>query len=164
VTHRQMIAAAFGLCCLVMAGCAEEATTTKPALPPTPFDTAAAKAEEATKAADEAAKETPVAKPAEKTPPKPVAAYEAPFPDRTDLFEPRKHAARVARLTTGDSADSVVLMGFAKLDVPRVVLAINGEVKPLRTGEEALGIQVISIEPPRAVLQRGRSRWTASIE
>lgn len=164
MTHRRIIAAALGLCCLVVAGCAEEETTTKAALPPTPFDTAAAKAEEATKAADEAAKEAPVGKPAEKTPSKPVAAYEPPYPDRTDLFEPRKHAARVAKLSTGDSADSVVLMGFAKLDVPRVVLAINGEVKPLSTGEEALGIQVISIEPPRAVLQRGRSRWTASIE
>ena len=55
-------------------------------------------------------------------------------------------------------------MGFADLDEPRAVLTINGEVKALRSGEEALGVQVISIEPPRAVLQRGRSRWTVSIE
>ena len=161
---RQIIAAAFCLASVVVIGCADEVSRQAAALPPTPFDTAAAKAEEATKAADVAAEETSPATPAGKMSPDPVANYEPPFPDRTDLFEPRKHAARVARLNTGDSAESVVLMGFAKLDEAHVVLAINGEVRPLRSGQEALGIQVISIEPPRAVLQRGRSRWTASIE
>src|SRR5690606_13392165 len=99
---------------------------------PTPFDTAAAKAEEATKATQAAAlDDTPAVPPTETEPAESVDAYEAPFPDRTDMFEPRKQAARVARVASGESTESVVLMGFAKLDEPRVVLAINGEVKLL---------------------------------
>lgn len=56
------------------------------------------------------------------------------------------------------------MLGFAKLDQPRVVLAIDDVVTPLAGGEESSGVKVISIAPPRAVLQRGRSRWTATIE
>ncbi len=151
--------------CVVATGCADDARLPDaPPLAPTPFDTAAANAAEVSKAAAEAAQERePVVPPAE-APEKPVADYEPPFPDRSDLFEPRKHAARVARLASGESTESVVLMGFANVDEPRVVLAINGEAKALRSGEEALGIQIISIDAPRAVLQRGRSRWTVSIE
>lgn len=162
---RWTVATTLVIACAVATGCADDASLTEaPPLRPTPFDTAAVKAEEVTKAAEEAAQPSAPATPAGEAPAEPIAAYDPPFPDRTDLFEPRKHAARVAKLSSGDSAESVVLMGFANLDEPRVILAINGEVKPLRSGEEALGIQVISIDPPRAVLQRGRSRWTVSIE
>lgn len=158
-------AAATTVAIILMAGCADDSAHLGSAeFEPTPFDTAAAKAEEATKAAEEAARQVEPAPAAEAPTVEQVVEYEPPFPDRTELFEPRKQAARAARLSSGDSAESVVLMGFAKLDEPQVLLAINGEVKPLRSGEEASGVQVISIDPPRAVLQRGRSRWTASIE
>ena len=156
---------AIALACAVASGCADNANVDDaPVRLPTPFDTAAVKAEEVTKATEDAAQEKAPASATAKAPEEAVADYEYPFPDRTDLFEPRKHAARVARLSSGESTESVVLMGFADIDEPRVVLAINGEAKALRSGEEALGIQVISIDPPRAVLQRGRSRWTVSIE
>ena len=63
-----------------------------------------------------------------------------------------------------EQSESVVLMGFANVDTPRVVLAIDGVVTPLANGDEAEGVRVISISPPTAVLQRGRSRWTASLD
>ncbi len=127
---------------------------------PNPFQAAAAKA----KAATEATKNAAEAKPAEAVVADAQPDYDPPFPQRLDLFAPPKQGARQSRQTTDNTADSVVLMGFANLDKPRALLAINGVVKPLSDGEEALGVQVISITPPRAVLQRGRSRWTASIE
>ncbi|QDT68581.1 hypothetical protein MalM25_15040 [Planctomycetes bacterium MalM25] len=96
--------------------------------------------------------------------PEPQAAYTPPYPERRNLFSPPKQLARMARQKSNGSADSVVLMGFAKIDEPSVLLAINGRVTPLEHGQEAAGVRVISIDPPRAVLQRGRSRWTASIE
>jgi hypothetical protein len=165
VINRWTKALAIALACVVATGCGNNAPVEGlPGLLPTPFDTAAVKAEAVTKAAKDAAQERAPVPPLSEAPAQAVAAYEYPFPDRTDLFEPRKHAARVARLSSGESTESVALLGFADIDEPRVVLAINGEAKALRSGEEALGIQVISIDPPRAVLQRGRSRWTVSIE
>jgi hypothetical protein len=44
------------------------------------------------------------------------------------------------------------------------VLAIDGVISPIPEGGEKFGVQVISINPPHVVLQRGRSRWTASLE
>lgn len=131
---------------------------------PTPFDLAAASAKAASEAVAAAAEEDPALEAELTEVVESQAAYQAPFPDRTNLFEPRKVAARSDRQTVGESTDSVVLMGFANLGQPQVLLAVDGLVKPLALDEEAYGVRVISIEPPRAVLQRGRSRWTASIE
>jgi hypothetical protein len=94
----------------------------------------------------------------------PAEGYTAPFPERGDLFAPPKQAARPQRSEGNESTDSVVLMGFAKLDNLKVVLAIDGVVSPVEPGGEVNGLRVISADPPKAVLQRGRSRWTASIE
>lgn len=63
-----------------------------------------------------------------------------------------------------DSGESVVLKGFADVGEPKVVLAIDGVTTPLSTGDERYGVRVISISPPQAVLQRGRSRWTATLQ
>jgi len=54
------------------------------------------------------------------------------------------------------------LKGFVNVDEPRVVLSIDGVISPIPEGGEKYGVQVISIQPPKAVLQRGRSRWTAT--
>ncbi len=92
------------------------------------------------------------------------AIYTPPFPDRANLFEPLRQANRRARSKSDDNTESVVLMGFANLGTPKVVLAIDGIVAPLADGDELAGVKVISIAPPMAVLQRGRSRWTAMLE
>jgi hypothetical protein len=89
--------------------------------------------------------------------------FTPPFPDRTDPFEPPKRAEGMVR--RGDNpGETVELKGFVNVDVPRVVLAIDGVIAPLPEGGEKYGVRVISIQPPTVVLQRGRSRWTASLE
>jgi hypothetical protein len=91
------------------------------------------------------------------------AEFKPPFPDRTELFEPPKRAQNVVR-RDDEHGQSVELKGFINVDKPRVVLSIDGVISPIPEGGEKYGVQVISIQPPKAVLQRGRIRWTATLE
>jgi len=93
----------------------------------------------------------------------PVAAFTPPFPERLDLFEPRQRAQSTVR-RDDDNGATVELMGFINVDQPRVVLSIDGVVSSIPEGCEKYGVQVISIEPPTVVLQRGRNRWPATLE
>ena len=97
--------------------------------------------------------------------PQPAAGSEfmPPFPDRLELFEPPKRAQGMVRQGE-QSGESVELKGFVNVDEPRVVLSIDGVIAPIPEGGEKFGVQVISIQPPSVVLQRGRSRWTATLE
>lgn len=149
------------------AGCATEGPVSES---PASEATAAESPAEIGAAEPESAKE----KPAEPGKPKAAkrrdvaavtaAAWTAPFPDRNDLFEPPRYSGRTRNIDSDDSSDSVVLLGFADVGAPRVVLAIDGVVTPLAGGGEHAGVKVIAIAPPKAVLQRGRTRWTASIQ
>lgn len=91
------------------------------------------------------------------------ASYRPPFPKRAELFFPPKRS-QGGRSSAGNSTDSVQLKGFVNAGSPFVVLAIDGVELPLAAGAEKYGVQVISISPPEVVLQRGRSRWTASLQ
>jgi hypothetical protein len=95
-------------------------------------------------------------------PPESIAQFRPPFPDRLDLFEPPKRAQSTVR--RDDEGETVELKGFVHVDQPRVVLAIDGVISPIAEGGEKYGVQVISIQPPSVVLQRGRNRWTATLE
>jgi hypothetical protein len=97
------------------------------------------------------------------TPPAAVAQFTPPFPDRFELFEPPKGAQGTVR-REDQSGETVELKGFVNVDRPRVVLSIDGVISPIHEGGEKYGVQVISIQPPSVVLQRGRSRWTATLE
>ena len=90
-------------------------------------------------------------------------AYEAPYPDRENLFLIPKRSAK-HKNTPGSIDQSVELLGFANVKGPRVILSINGNVVPLAVGGQELGIEVISIQPPAVVLQRDRDRWQATLE
>jgi hypothetical protein len=93
----------------------------------------------------------------------PAVAYEPPFPNRTDLFVPPKRAGGAATgQSSGDNA--VLLLGFVRVDQPKAVLSINGEIAPMAAGESRFGVDVISISPPNVVLQRGRQRWQTTLE
>jgi hypothetical protein len=98
------------------------------------------------------------------TPAHPVAKnFTPPFPDRADLFEPPHNSAGVTRREEEHGA-TVELKGFVNgQQGQQVVLAIDGVISPIPEGGEKYGVQVISIKPPSVVLQRGRSRWTASL-
>lgn len=115
--------------------------------------------------AESAPEKTEPEPPTEDKPPAPEvmrSVYRPPFPGRTNLFAPMQKK-RVAR-SDDDSGESVVLKGFADVEEPMAVLAIDGRVISLGAGAERYGVQVISIEPPEVVLQRGRSRWTATLQ
>jgi hypothetical protein len=92
-----------------------------------------------------------------------VAEFKPPFPERADLFEAPKRAQNTVR-RDDEHGQSVELKGFVNVDEPRVILSIDGVISPIPEGGEKYGVQVISIQPPKVVLQRGRSRWTATLE
>jgi hypothetical protein len=92
-----------------------------------------------------------------------VAEFAPPFPGRVELFEPPKRAHSQVR-HDDEHGSSVELKGFINVDEPKVVLSIDGVISPVSAGGEKYGVQVIAIEPPSVVLQRGRSRWTATLE
>jgi hypothetical protein len=97
-------------------------------------------------------------------PAQPTAAqFVPPFPDRLELFEPPKRAQSTVR-REDEGGETVELKGFVNVDKPRVMLLIDGVIAPIPEGGEKYGVQVISIQPPNVVLQRGRSRWTATLD
>jgi hypothetical protein len=140
---------------LILAGCHADSEPAPKAEPP-------AMAAEVSK---------PTAKPATPTPdlanPKVAAAQPAaftpPFPDRLEIFEPPKRAQNSVK-RDDEHGQSVELKGFIDVDQPRVILSIDGVVSPVPEGGEKYGVHVISIQPPSVVLQRGRNRWTATLE
>jgi hypothetical protein len=92
-----------------------------------------------------------------------IAQYTPPFPDRVDLFVPPKRQGG-ARVKEGEVEDHVELLGFIRVDRPQVVLSVNGQITAIPEGATQFGVEVISIQEPKVVLQRGRQRWQASIE
>ena len=92
-----------------------------------------------------------------------VVEFKPPFPERVDLFEAPKRAQSTVR-RDDEHGQSVELKGFVNVDGPSAVLLIDGVIAPVPEGGEKYGVQVISVQPPKAVLQRGRSRWTATLE
>jgi hypothetical protein len=92
-----------------------------------------------------------------------VAQFSPPFPNRDDLFEPPQRAKGTMR-RNDELGATVELKGFINVDRPRVVLSIDGVISSLEEGGEKYGVQVISIQPPTVVLQRGRDRWPATLE
>jgi hypothetical protein len=145
---------------LIATGCTSNSA---PALKPTSTIVAPA-----TKAASAATQAKPTGPAPALANPKVTSAqqptgFAPPFPDRLEIFEPPKRAqASVKR--DDEHGQSVELKGFINVDQPRVVLSIDGVISPVPVGGEKYGVHVISIQPPSVVLQRGRNRWTATLE
>lgn len=93
----------------------------------------------------------------------PAKTYRPPFPNRTTIFSPPL-SSRPKEKRQDNSNGSVALQGFADVNGLKAILEIDGVIAPLAEGSEKFGIQVITIQPPKVVLQRGRDRWTASLE
>lgn len=146
------------LCLAIVAGCqsAEEpAVSVAAAEPPAPASAAPPKAKSAKEPtpADLAnAKETSAK----------AAEFNPPFQER-ELFEPPKGAQSAVRRDE-EHGQTVELKGFINVDEPKVILSIDGTVSPIPEGGEKYGVKVISIQPPKALLQRGRNRWTATLD
>jgi hypothetical protein len=140
----------------MLVGCGEElvvespqAVATAPAPPEPPAPTPAAPKTEPDVAESEATSRT-------------VAQFTPPFPDRLELFEPLQRAEGTVQ--RDDAGETVELKGFINVDQPKVLLAIDGVIAPIPEGGEKYGVQVISIEPPSVVLQRGRNRSKLTLE
>ena len=147
---------------LLLAGCAEsppQSTTDKIPSVPTSRRVEASPAEKTPvrlAVADAAADST-----ASNAPPK---KFEAPYPERSQLFQsPNARRSSAAQRNAPSNAPQVQLKGFVNLDGIRAILVFNGETNTLAAGDESAGVEVISIEPPRVTLQRGRVRWTETL-
>ena len=90
-----------------------------------------------------------------------VADYQPPFPDRVDLFVPPKREGGQA---ASGNESAIELLGFVRVDRLRAILKVNGEVTPMAAGDTRLDLEVISVNPPNVLLQRGRQRWQATLE
>lgn len=91
-----------------------------------------------------------------------MADYLAPYPNRVDMFVPPKDGptSGSSYLAEGD----VQLRGFVDLGEPKVILDIEGATALVAVGGEKYGVKVVSIENQKVVLQRGPTRWTASLD
>lgn len=105
----------------------------------------------------------PAPGPASSKPSAPIAEFKPPFPERTDMFEAPKRDTSTTR-RDDEHGQTVELKGFVNVDTPRVVLSIDGVITAIPEGGESYGVQVISIQPPTVMLQRGRNRWPATLE
>jgi hypothetical protein len=158
MVHRNYLPFCLLFVSMMVVGCIsadEAAIETESAVAPAPTA-----ADPATPPAAKPAKEPEIAEAAAAS--HALAQFSPPFPDRLDLFEPRQRAQGTVR--RDDEGETVELKGFIHVDEPSVVLAIDGVISPINEGEEKYGVQVISIEPPSVVLQRGRNRWKATLE
>jgi hypothetical protein len=92
---------------------------------------------------------------------KAMAAYVAPYPDRTELFVPPKEAPKSTGVTT---EGNVQLRGLVNVDEPQAILDVEGAIALIPVGAEKFGVKVVSIEDRSVTLQRGGTQWTASLE
>lgn len=93
-----------------------------------------------------------------------------PFRRRQHIFtpleeeeKPRTPSQVVSSPHRSVADEDVRLKGFAGLDSPRVVLAVDDRLLVLRAGQSEAGIEVVAIEPPRATLRRGGEQWILSL-
>ena len=160
-------------CCTllcVVAGCSEEISEPTVAIAPAKPSVARPKPIETTDTTTPTppeAKQKPKVK-AKSTPPKTETVqapeYQPPFPERENPFLAPKRNSAVANGPADRAQETVMLLGFANVNGPRVILSINGSVYPVAEGGKEMGIEVISIKPPAVVLQRDRERWQATLE
>jgi hypothetical protein len=93
---------------------------------------------------------------------KPVETFQAPYPNRTELFIP-PDLTHTTVAPSGVAGPSIAVRGFMNLDGQHVVLEIDGAVYVLEEGRKQGGVQVVSIEPPRVTLERRGERWSVQM-
>jgi len=160
---RRLTSAVAVCACALVAGCGKATTESEAPLaaaastPQPPADAATPVVQLTSASADAPAAPTL----AEDAPP--ADNYTPPFPERVDLFvAPKRQGGGPA--TDGGSSGAVELNGFVNVDRLRAVLTIDGQMSNMAEGETQSGVEVISIQPPKVILQRGRQRWQATLE
>jgi len=80
-----------------------------------------------------------------------------------NLFSAPKRVGTGSSKLPGQGEEAIELLGFVNVEGQRVVLSIDGLVASIAEGDTQRGIEVVSIQPPSVVLQRGRQRWKATL-
>ena len=94
-----------------------------------------------------------------------AAEFKPPFPERADLFEAPKGGPRARSGATMSTARSVELKGFVNVDEPqRRAFDRRQSSHPCPKAAKSMACRSFRSSRPKAVLQRGRSRWTATLE
>jgi len=88
--------------------------------------------------------------------------FQPPFPQREELFVPPDQSTLAKSASESEEPD-LKLKGFVNFQGLRVMLEMRGKIATLREGEERNGVKVVSIAPPRVVLQSEGRRWTESL-
>ena len=93
--------------------------------------------------------------------------FDAPFPDRVNLFQAPKREGRESTSKLGQIETEVKLLGFVHVNEPRVLLSIGGVATTIPEGGVERGIQVVTIKNPSVILKRAQQRsgsWVLSTE
>ena len=89
--------------------------------------------------------------------------FEPPFPYRQDPFSlPGGNVGQPAAFSPTKVAD-VKVIGFADVDIPRVILRIGEQTKIMKLGDRNSGVEVLNIKPPKVELKMDNLIWTAAM-
>lgn len=92
-----------------------------------------------------------------------IAKTEMPSPGRINAFElAGEFQADIPSQESGGKRE-IYVIGFVEVDVPSVMLAIDGRTQVLKAGDTFERITVQEINPPRARLSCDGVSWHASI-
>ncbi|WP_442508767.1 hypothetical protein SH528x_000299 [Novipirellula sp. SH528] len=87
------------------------------------------------------------------------------YEERVDPFHfPNDQPTTVVkRDSRASKATQLEVLGFAQLDVPKVILRTKDSTVTLAVGQSHYGLEVIEIQPPAVKLKSGNLVWTATM-
>lgn len=92
-----------------------------------------------------------------------VSAIAMPSPNRTNPFELSGEFQEDLVLEGTGRKREIRVVGFIELDIPAVMLSLDGRSQVFKTGETFDKITVLEIQPPRARISYDGVTWNASI-
>ncbi|GAA4451981.1 hypothetical protein [Novipirellula rosea] len=100
--------------------------------------------------------------------PQPIATeirFRPKYQERSDPFHfPNDQPTTVVKRDSRVSkATQLEVLGFAQLDVPKVILRTKDSTITLATGQSHDGLEVLLIHPPSVKLKSGNLVWTATM-
>ena len=93
------------------------------------------------------------------------ARFRPKYEYRVDPFHfPNDQPTTVAKRDSRVSkATQLEVLGFAQLDVPKVILRTKDSTITLAAGQSHYGLEVVEIQPPSVKLKSGNLVWTATM-
>ncbi|QDS91323.1 hypothetical protein FF011L_00520 [Roseimaritima multifibrata] len=90
-----------------------------------------------------------------------MVTIDYPFPERENPFLFPSETVVIQPVTA--KMTDIRVLGFVKVDRPRVLLQVKNVSRTLAVGETTQGIEVVSIDPPSVKLRQGNLTWNASL-